>query len=348
MRSELQRWPSTLADTTKRGMLRYAAWMPYLSWVSLGEGGTSCVSFPSLADEVGAASIFIKNEGQNPSGSHKDRMSCMAVTRALDIGASKIVAASSGNAGASLALYAAAAGLECRIVATPALSPIHRRAIAIAGAGIVEAPESLDRWQFVATMVKEQGWFPATNFLNPPVSSNHFGVDGLRTVAYEIFEEMGEDLADAVVVPTSRGDLIWGLQEGFRQLKAAGFTKTIPRLFAVEPFPRIGAVLAGEDVSGSFPGITELTSIGGSTVTYQAVEAIGGTDGGAIAVSDAAVAYDQVRLARHGCHAELSSSAALTGLKALLQRGSISSTDSAVLIITANGYKDLPGNEVVR
>src|SRR3546814_5383244 len=88
-----------------------------------------------------------------------------------------------------------------------------------------------------------------------------------------MFEELGPDLVDAVLVPTSRGDLIWGLFEGFRQLKAADLTTAVPRLFAVEPFARISAVLGGETVTGSFPGTTKLTSIGGSTVTYQAIEA---------------------------------------------------------------------------
>src|SRR3546814_7979724 len=79
-----------------------------------------------------------------------------------------------------------------------------------------------------------------------------------------MFEELGPDLVDAVLVPTSRGDLIWGLFEGFRQLKAADLTTAVPRLFAVEPFARISAVLGGETVTGSFPGTTKLTSIGRS------------------------------------------------------------------------------------
>lgn len=323
-------------------MARYAAWMPYTSWVSLGEGGTSCTRFPSLADEMQTAAIFIKNEGQNPSGSHKDRVSCLAVTRALDVGATKIVAASSGNAGASLALYAAAAGLECCIVTTPALSPVYRRAIEMTGAEIVTAPESLDRWQHVAKMAKERGWFPATNYLNPPVGSNHFGLDGLRTVAYEIFEELGADTVDVVLVPTSRGDLIWGLHEGFAQLQAIGLIRSVPRLFAVEPFPRISAVLGGERITGSFPGTTKLTSIGGSTVTYQAIEAIRATGGGAVVVDDETVARDQIRLARHGCYAELSSAATLTGLELLVKEGKISPGASVALIATSNGYKELP------
>lgn len=322
-------------------MARYAEWMPYSSWVSLGEGGTSCVGFPSLADEVNSAAVFIKNEGQNPSGSHKDRASCLTVTRALDVGATKIVAASSGNGGASLALYAAAAGLKCCIVTTPALSPIHRRAITMTGAKVITAPESLDRWRIVREMTRE-GWFPATNYLNPPVGSNHFGLPGLQTVVLEIVEELGQDSIDAVVVPTSRGDLIWGLHEGFSRIQALGLGRSVPRLFAVEPFPRISRVLDGEQITGSFPGTTSLVSIGGSTVTYQSVEAIRATRGGAVVVDDETVARDQVRLARHGCYAELSSAATLTGLESLLRDGTISSDDRVVLIATSNGYKDLP------
>ena len=327
-------------------MERYADWMPYSSWVSLGEGGTSCVSFPSLSDELNTAAIHIKNEGQNPSGSHKDRASCLAVTRALATGATGIVAASSGNGGASLALYAAAVGLQCRIVTTPALSPIYRRAIAMTGAELITAPESLDRWRHVATMAKEQGWFPATNYLVPPTGSNHFGIDGLKTVAFEIFEEIGSGKIDAMLVPTSRGDLLWGLYEGFSQLKTIGLIDSIPRLFAVEPFPRIAMVLSGAELTGSFPGTTSLTSIGGSTVTYQAVKATRATGGGAVVVDDATVARDQLRLARHGCYAELSSAATLSGLELLLADGRIARHESVVLVATSGGYKELPGIEV--
>nr|WP_254447763.1 pyridoxal-phosphate dependent enzyme [Sphingomonas sp. ID1715] len=315
--------------------------MPYTSWVSLGEGGTPCVSLPALAGEVSTKALYIKNEGQNPSGSHKDRASCLVVTRALEVGATKIVAASSGNGGASLALYAAAAGMQCTIVATPSLSPIYRRAITMTGAELLYAPESLERWRLLARMVKDDGWFPATNYLNPPVGSNPFGLDGLKTIAFELLEDLGPELADAILVPTSRGDLIWGLYEGFSELKAIGLIKAIPRLFAVEPYPRIAEVLGGRAYTGSFPGATALTSIGGSTVTYQAVEAIRGSGGGAVVVDDAAVARDRIRLARHGCYAELSSAASLTGLELLLKDGTITHDASVVLIATSNGYKEV-------
>jgi threonine synthase len=158
--------PRMLADESRLRMQRYAHWLPYVSWVSLGEGGTPCVSFPGLAGEVSLNAVYIKNEGQNPSGSHKDRVSCLTVTRAADAGYGKIVAASSGNGGASLALYAAAAGLDCCIVSTPALSPIFRQAIEMTGAELLTVADSLERWALIAEMARGQGWFPATNFLN--------------------------------------------------------------------------------------------------------------------------------------------------------------------------------------
>ena len=342
VRSEYRRWPSALADASERGMSRYAAWMPYTSCVTLGEGGTACTSFDSLADEMKVAKVFIKNEGLNPSGSHKDRASCMAVTRAIDVGATTIIAASSGNGGASIALYAAAAGIQCCIVSTPELSPIYRRAITMTGAELVTVPETLRRWRFVAEMVSERNWFPATNFLDPPVGSNHFGLDGLKTVAYEIFEDLGGENLDVVLVPTSRGDLIWGLYEGFRQITEIGLLKRVPRLFAVEPFPRISRVMGGAEFTGSFPGETALVSIGGSTVTYQAIEAIRASGGGSVVVSDEDVIRDQRRLAQHGCYAELSSAASLTGLAALLKDGRIATDAAVVLVATSNGYKELP------
>jgi len=222
------------------------------------------------------------------------------------------------------------------------LSPPYRRAITMTGADLVTVPETLGRWRYVAEMVRERGWFPATNHLNPPVGSNHFGLDGLRTIAYEIFEDIGAENLDVVLVPTSRGDLIWGLYEGFRHISEVGLLKTIPRLFAIEPFPRISRVLGGEEYTGSFSGETALVSIGGSTVTYQAIEAIRASGGGAVVVDDEDVVRDQGRLAQHGCYVELASAATVTGLAALLNDGRISSDASVVLVATSTGYRELP------
>src|SRR3546814_12372758 len=160
-----------------------------------------------------------------------------------------------------------------------------------------------------------------------------------------MFEELGPDFVDAVLVPTWRCDLIWGLFEGCRQLKAADLTTAVPRLFAVEPFARISAVLGGEKVTGSFPGTTKLTSIGGSTVTYQAIEAIRLSGGGAVIVVDEMVARDQIRLARHGCYAALSSAAAPTGPELRLKDEVISHDETVALIETSTGYKEITSDD---
>src|SRR3546814_18844356 len=121
----------------------------------------------------------------------KDRMSCLAVTRALDVGATMIVAASSGNGGASLALYAAAAGLQCCIVTTSALSPVFRRAIIMTGAQIVTASDSPERWDHIANIVQEKSAYPGTNYPAPPAGNNPLGLDELKTIYYEMLPEFG-------------------------------------------------------------------------------------------------------------------------------------------------------------
>lgn len=332
-------------DSLRRGMARYASCLPYTAFPTLGEGGTPLLTASALAGEVGAKSILVKNEGQNPTGSHKDRMSALAVARALDVGATTVIGASSGNAGASIAAYAARAGLQCVIVTTPDMSPIWRQAIEATGAQLIAAQNSLDRWTYVARRVAEDGWFPITNYINPPVGSNHFGVDGLKTISFEIFEETGADAVGAVIVPTSRADLIWGIFEGFRFLQERNEISRLPRLYAVEPFPRIAAVLRGNDYRNRFEGRTRQISIAGSTVTYQAIDAIRRSGGGVAVVGDEPAARDQRTLARHGFYLELSSAASLSGLRQLIGDGEIQPDERVVLVASSNGYKEFTFGE---
>ncbi len=327
-------------NSRHRGMARYASCLPYAAYPTLGEGGTPLLSAPALANEVGTGDILVKSEGQNPTGSHKDRMSALAVARALDIGATTVIGASSGNAGASIAAYAARVSLQCVIVTTPDMSPIWRRAIAATGARLIEAKNSLDRWKYVEERVTEDSWFPVTNYINPPVGSNHFGVDGLKTIAFELYEETGANGVDAIIVPTSRADLIWGVFEGFRFLRERSLIQRLPRLYAVEPFPRIDQVFNGSDYRRNFEGHTRQVSIAGSTVTYQAIDALKQSQGGVVVVSDGSAARDQSTLAQHGFYVELSSAASLSGLKQLIDKGKIHADERVVLIASSNGYKE--------
>jgi threonine synthase len=312
-------------------------WLAYLDYPSLGEGRTPLVALTGLADELGVATLHLKNEGANPTGSHKDRMSGLVVQRAMDVGASTVVAASSGNAGVSLAAYAANAGLDCVIVTTPDMNANWRHAIEMLGATLLAAETPEQRWLAVAKRVRAGDWYPATNYLVPAVGSNPFGVDGYRSIALELFLQLEGRLPSDIVVPTSRADLLWGIARGYADLEKAGLTQGKPRIHAVEPFPRIARVLAQEDYRGTFAGTSKLVSIGGSTVTYQALDALDLCCGTAVVANEDGALRDQRQLARQGFYLELSSAAALTGLRNLVAIGTVASNASPVLIATARG-----------
>lgn len=171
------------------GAARDALYLAFHQWPAALLHG----SLPHLAEEIGLDRLSIKLESANPTGSHKDRMSAQFVARAKARGGPGVIAASSGNAGASLAAYAAAAGLHCIIVTTPAISPPWKRAIEMTGAKIIYTEDSLERWAIVRRKVREEGYASATNYLDPPVGSDPYGVDGYKTLGYELAEQADAD-----------------------------------------------------------------------------------------------------------------------------------------------------------
>lgn len=331
--------PKLGPSVERHGMARFGARLPYSDFNTLGEGDTPMVSLPRLADELGLESLHAKLESANPTGSHKDRMSAQFVARAKHRGAPAVIAASSGNAGASLAAYAALADIPCIIVTTRGMTPAWRRAIDMTGAEIVYAEDSMQRWEIVRNKVREEGYATATNYLDPPVGSDPYGVEGYKTLGYELAQDSRATEADVVVVPTSRGDLLWGIYRGLSEALAMGLCRRMPSLLVAEPFPRIQRVLEGEDYRGHFKGANKLASIGGATVTYQALEALRRSFGSAVAVSEADTLSDQKALARNGLYLELSAVAGITALRALVKR-SEKSIRRAIFVATSHAYKE--------
>lgn len=319
---------------------RPEAWLAYPKGPYLGEGRTPLIGLPRLADQVGVCSLFAKYEGANPTGSHKDRMSALVVQRAKEIGAETVAAASSGNAGVSLAAYAAHAGLKCVVVTTPKMNANWRRAVNMHGAELIATATADQRWQLIARMTRTGVWYPATNYLTPPVGSNPFGVDGYRAIAFELFDQCSGGQPTDILVPTSRGDIVWGIAQGYRDLHDAGMISEVPKVHAVEPFPRITRVLDGADIRDCFSGDSALESIGGTTVTFQAMQALKMTASTAVAVDEREVFIDQKALAHNGLYVELSSASALTGLKKLVREGTVSRKARVVLIATSHGFKE--------
>jgi threonine synthase len=338
-----QGMPASVAFAYKefpKSLERLGDWQIYPHHPTLGEGNTPLVALDDVAREVGVSALWVKNEGVNPTGSHKDRMSRFVVQRALAVGAATVAAASSGNAGVSLAAYAAHVDLACVIVTTPDMNPIWRRAIEMHGATLFATETPEERWQALASRVRTGEWYPATNFSVPPVGSNPFGVDGYRSLAFEIARDLQGAKCTDILVPTSRADLLWGIARGYCDLRSAGLVAERPRIHAVEPFSRISSVLAGQDYRGSFTGTSSLTSIGGSTVTYQALDAINECNGSVAVIGDDMALEDQKRLGLCGLYLELSSAAALSGLRRLVSKGDIAAHAAVILVGTSNGLSE--------
>ncbi len=329
------------------GIQKYGVTLPYLNLPTLGEGNTPIVRHSLLATQLGIKDVFLKNEFQNPTGSHKDRMSPLVIARALALGKKGVVVASSGNAGFSIAAYAAHSGLKCVVISPRAISDIYRASIESTGAQLVILDAEQDtvqgRWAHMQTLVETEDLYPATNYILPPVGSNCFGVQGYKTIAYEIFEDCKDDIPEFIFVPVSRGDLIWGIFEGFKELQTMGHIKTLPKLICVEPFERITQVLKGKDYRSHFPGSYALTgSIGGNTVTYQALKAVQESGGYAIATAQDDVIANVREFSKTGVYLETSSAVSIGAVKLAIEAHKLDKNSRILIIATSSGFKNNP------
>ena len=328
--------------TTKKGWARYESMLPYKDAVTLGEGNTPVLSMPKLAEDVGVAAIYTKNEFQNPTGSHKDRMNPFIVARAAVAGYDTVTCASSGNEAASLAAYAAAEGIKCVNVSTASIPGLWKQASDMCGAKLVTVPSSPDRLKYQRENMGDK-WYPATNLLDVPTASSVWGIQGYKTISYELYDEFQKDLPDYIFIPTCRGDLLYGIYEGFENLIRYGYIEKLPKLVACEPLPRLEKILAGNAThKDTFPGSTSLTSsIGGGTATWQSVVALKSTGGFAVSVPDSEAVDDVPEMGRYGLYLETSSAIVYGCLKKALREEKVGREERVLLVLTSNGYKNV-------
>lgn len=311
--------------------------LPILAPITLGEGDTPCLEALDLAQAEGIGQLWLKCEGANPTGSHKDRMAAQLVSRARLAGATRVAAASSGNAGVSIAAYCAAAGLQADIAITRNCPPLQREAMQRFGAKLSAFEDSLARWPYVEDLCRNHGAFAGTNYLNPPVGTHPYGVEGYKPIAAEILDRCG--LPTDIIVPTARGDLLWGLFLGWQHLLQSGRIQHLPRLHAVEPYARLSQAQATGDARGLWDAATDQYSIAGGTCTLQSLEALTRSSGMPVEVSDSAAAQAQQRLERRGISTELSSAAALAAVARLRRSGVLDAESSVVLMLTSDGRR---------
>lgn len=268
----------------------------------------------------------------------------MGVAHAKAIGKRGIIAASSGNAGVSIAAYAAAAELPCEIAVTPACNALYRALMTQHGALITECADSLARWSYVAARCKDDGVYALTNYALPAVGSPAIAIEGYKPIALELIADVKAKhgtTIDEIYVPVARGDLLWGLYLGFNHAQDCGAITHLPKLIAVEPFARLAKVLAGNDYRDQYPGTTRQLSTAGSTVTLQALEAVRRTSGRVEIVADTEATVARDTLARAGFSFELCAAAAYAAYRR--SQHAVQPQSATIILATAHGSSDVLG-----
>ena len=325
---------------------RYAHGLPVAAEdaVSLGEGRTPLVPMPTAAAEVGIDSLHGKAEYANPTGSYKDRHASVAISAARSLFDAKVIAtSSSGNAGAAAAAYAARAGMPCVVFTFGKTSAAMLGQIKQYGAAVVSVRDKADRWTLLAEGVRRFGWFPTSPFFAPAVGSNPLGLEGYKTMAYEIVEQLGGVAPDWVVVPVCYGDAFLGVWRGFEELSALGWIEATPRMAAAEIYGSLTAAVAdGGDAIPTMPQShdTVAFSIGALQGTYQSLAVVRASDGAAVQVSDDDIIHCHELLGRsEGIFVEPSSAASVAAVRNLQSKGRIQPQDKVVCVLSASGLK---------
>jgi len=329
-------------DSISRGpknMWRYAAVLPDAEPVTLGEGLTPILpsrKYPNL---------LIKDEGLNPTGSFKARGMSAAITMASHYGLKKLAAPSAGNAGGALAAYAAAAGLEAYVFMPKDVPIANRLEVEASGAHLTLVDGLIsDCGRMVAERKAKEGWFDASTLKEP------FRVEGKKTMGYEVAEQMGWSLPEAIIYPTGGGVGLIGMWKAFEEMEELGWVAKgkRPRMISVQsdgcaPIPK--ALHEGKAASDMWPDAHTLAAglrVPKAYGDFIILDIVRKSDGTAIAVSDEAI-MDAVKemASTEGIFACPEGGAALAAYKQLLLGGFLKDGDSVVLFNTGSGYKYL-------
>lgn len=327
------------------GLWRYRAWLPLAAEdvaISLGEGSTPLVRLGRWARRAGLDDVYAKLEYAGPTGSFKDRGASVLISHALASGATHLIEDSSGNAGASMAAYAARAGIACTVYA-PASAPLGKlRQIAAYGARLVAVEGSREA---VAGAAIAAGLAPGAYYAGH--NTNPYFVEGAKTFAFELVEALGRRGPDHVIMPVGGGSLYWGSALGFKQWREAGLCDRLPRLHVAQArgcMPLVAAFERG--VPEPLPVERSATIAGGITIEHPArgaliLRTLAETGGSAVAVDDAEILAAQHELAEmEGIFAEPTSAAAFAGLARLAADGVLRRDESVVVAVTGSGLKD--------
>jgi threonine synthase len=321
-----------------RLMDRYRRYLPITDAtpaLGLGEGGTPLIRAQRLGAAIGAPNLYLKIEGQNPTGSFKDRGMVVAVAKALEEGARAIVCASTGNTSASAAAYGAAAGLEVIVVLPRGQIALGKLLQALAaGARVVSVNGNFDDALRIVRALAEQEEHPVTlvNSINP------FRLEGQKTAAFEICDDLGR-APDILAIPVGNAGNISAYWTGFQQYAAAGVVRTKPRMWG---FQAEGAAPLVHGRRVEHPEtIATAIRIGAPASWDKALAARSESDGRIEAVTDAEILAAYRYLATlEGVFCEPASAASVAGVRKMSLAGELDPTATVVAVITGHGLKD--------
>jgi threonine synthase len=322
-------------DRESYSVWRYASALlvPKRAAVSLGEGWT-----PLVKRDWDGISLFMKLEFMMPTGSFKDRGMTVMVSYLKSRGVEHVLEDSSGNAGASLSAYAAAAGMRCRILVPETASYPKIAQIAACGADVLTVKGSRQDVADAALRMSREMFYASHNW-------QPFFVEGTKTLAYELWEQLGFRAPDNVVVPLGYGSNVLGCERGFMELVRNGEIAKMPRLFGIQAAncaPYYEAFKAQADhlvPTTTAPTVAEGIASSKPTRVREVLAAVRDSGGSIVAVSEEDIVAALGALARSGLYVEPTSAAAAAGLSQLIGSGAIRREEVTVTVLTGSGLK---------
>ncbi|MCC8128808.1 MAG: threonine synthase [Clostridiales bacterium] len=335
----------TMASRAEQSMWRYLEYLPVQGLGNrprLRVGWSPLYRADRLAKVLGLKTLYVKDDGVNPTASLKDRASAMAVVKAEEAGAEIIACSSTGNAASSLAGNAAAAGFPTYIF-VPSRAPKGKVSqLMIFGAHVISVRGSYeDTFRLSQQAIERYGWYNRNAAINP------YLMEGKKTVALEIAEQLNWQMTDYVALSVGDGCTIAGVWKGFKDLYATGMIDRLPRLISVQAE---GCCPLNRAIAENKPWepmeentLADSIAVGVPRNADKALAAIRESDGVAVNVSDEEILAAARLLGRTcGVFGEPAGVTGTAGVKKALELGLISPDASVVSIVTGNGLKDTP------
>jgi threonine synthase len=322
-------------DPTLPSQWRYRAALPRpdLPPVTLGEGRT-----PLLPRRLAGLDVMVKVEAVNPTASFKDRGVSVMLSALRAQGVTELLEDSSGNGGSSVAAYSAAAGLDAQILAPESTSPAKILQSRLHGASVDLIPGSRQDTADEAVRRSRERFYASHNW-------HPMFLQGIKLIAYEIWEDLGFTAPDAVVVPAGAGSLVLGCAIGFAELQRSGEISRMPRILVSQPArcsPLVEALAAGRDhvePRAWEPTLAEGTAIARPVRDREVLAAIRDTGGHAVAVEEADLRAATRMLASTGLYVEPTCGQVVPALEHFARAGHATADDTLVLVLTGSGLK---------